>query len=209
MPSTVLAVRGLERRGDGVLPGDEALHGGAGAEDDALLGEGLVRKPRDLLVLRRQDAVEHLDHRHLRAEGAVEACELDADSARADDEQRPREVFRNHRLLVGPDQSAVGLEPGKGPRPRAGGDDDMLGTDRRQRFTVLAGERDAALTFEPRRSVDHGDVVLLHEKGDAVRQALGHFAAALDHLREIEADIVGAQAELARVLHQAIDLGGA
>ena len=52
---------------------------------NALRGEG-----GDLLVLDRQDAVEHFDHRHLGAQGAVEAGELDADGAGADDQQRLR-----------------------------------------------------------------------------------------------------------------------
>ena len=145
----------------------------------------------------------------MRPEGPVEARELDADGARADDEKRLRKALRNHRLLVGPNQPAVGLEPGKRLRPRAGGDDDVLGGDRRQRLALFTGQRDAPLPFEPRRAIDHGDAVFLHEKRDAVRQALCHFAAARDHFREIETDIVGAQAELARVLHQVVDLGGA
>ena len=59
----------------------------------ALLGEG-----GDLRVLDRQDAVQHLDHRHLGAEVAVEAGELDADGAGADDQQRLRHRLRHHRL---------------------------------------------------------------------------------------------------------------
>ena len=74
--------------------------------------EGLARELGDLGILGGKDARQHLDHRHLGAEAAIEARELDADGARADDEQRLREALRDHRLLVGPDQPAVGLEPG-------------------------------------------------------------------------------------------------
>ena len=38
----------------------------------------------DVIVLDRQDAVEHLDHRHLRAHVVIEARELDADGTGAD-----------------------------------------------------------------------------------------------------------------------------
>ena len=34
---------------------------------------------------------------------------------------------RHHGLEIGPDQLLVGLEPGQHARPRAGGDDDVLG----------------------------------------------------------------------------------
>ena len=51
----------------------------------------LRAKAGNLLVLHRQDAVEHLDHGHLRAQRAVEAGELDADGARAHDQQRFRQ----------------------------------------------------------------------------------------------------------------------
>ena len=81
----------------------------------------------DLGVLDRQDLRQHLDHRHLGAERAVERGELDADRARADDQQRLRHAVRRHRLEIGPDQLLVGLEPGQHARPRAGRDDDVLG----------------------------------------------------------------------------------
>ena len=89
----------------------EPLDARAGMDGDALLGEGLARELGDLGILGGQDAGEHLDHRHLGAEAAIEARELDADGAGADDQQRFGKARRHHRLLVGPDQPAVGLEP--------------------------------------------------------------------------------------------------
>ena len=118
-------------------------------------------------------------------------------------------LCRHHRLLVGPDQPAVGLEPRQRARPRAGGDDDVLGLDIGQRLAALARHGDAPLPSQPRRAVDHLDLVLAHQIGDAVRQPLGHFAAALDHARKIEADIVGGEPELGGAPHRCVKLGGA
>ncbi len=53
------------------------------------------------------------------------------------------------------------------------------------------------------------DLVLLHEIGNAIRQTIGYFAAPLDHLGEVEADIVGGKPELRGVAHLTIKLRGA
>src|SRR5262249_19273857 len=45
--------------------------------------------------------------------------------------------------------------------------------------------------------------------GDAVRQTLSHFAAALHHARQVEAHIVGAKPELRGALYRVIKLRGA
>ena len=88
----------------------------------------LLRAKRgDLGVLDRQDLRQHLDHGHLGAERAVERGELDADGAGADDQQRFRHALRHHGLEIGPDQLLVRLEARQHARPRAGGDDDVLG----------------------------------------------------------------------------------
>ncbi len=105
---------------------------GAGQNLHALLLERSLGERRDLFVLYRQDARQHLAHGHLGAHGAVEARELDADRARADHQQRLRHRLRHHRLAIAPDQLAVGLEPRKLPRARAGRQDDVL-VGKRQR----------------------------------------------------------------------------
>ena len=74
-----------------------------------------------------QDLRQHFDHGHLGAHGVEERGEFDADRAGADHQQRLRHLVRHHRLEIGPDQFLVGLEPGQHARPRAGGDDDVLG----------------------------------------------------------------------------------
>ena len=93
----------------------------------ALLGQRLVHEGGDLLVLDRQDAVEHLDDRHLGAHVRIEAGELDPDRARADHQQFGRHLLGHHRVAIGPDALAVRLGEGQVAGARAGGDDDVLG----------------------------------------------------------------------------------
>ena len=101
-------------------------HLGAGQDLHALLLERLACQRGDLGVLDGQDLRQQLDDRHLGAERAVERCELDADRARAHDEQRLGHGLRHHGLEVGPDAVAVGLDAGQHARARTGGDDDVL-----------------------------------------------------------------------------------
>ena len=159
-----------------------------------LAGEG-----GDLGVLDGQDLRQHLDHRHLGAERAVERGELDADGARADHQQRLGDRRRHHRLEVGPDQLLVGLDAGQHARPRAGGDDDVLGlvgagAERALRRLALGGlDRAPCRAASMRRlAPDHGDLVLLHQEGDAGVEAARHLARALHHRLGVEADLLGA-----------------
>src|ERR1700733_877025 len=100
---------------------------GAGVNFDALLLETFAREGGDLGIFGGKDLRQHLDHRHLRSEGAVERSELDADGAGADHQQRFRHLIRHHRLEIRPDEFLVRLEPGQNPWTRAGGDDDVFG----------------------------------------------------------------------------------
>ena len=151
----------------------ELRHLGAGHDLDALPLEALAREGRDLGVLDGQDLRQHLHHRHLRAQRAEERGELDADGARADHQQRLRDRRRHHRLEVGPHQLLVGLDARQHARPRAGGDDDVLGlvaAGRQRALGRLALRRldgDLAGRLDGRLAPDHGDLVLLHQEGDA------------------------------------------
>ncbi len=171
-----------------------------------LLLEGLLREGRNLGVLDRKDAVHHLDHRRLGAEGVVEAGEFDADGARADDKKLLRHVRRLKRVLVGPDPLAVCLEPRQFARPGAGGDDDVL---RLKLFGALVGlDADLALRGQGRLAHDDLDLVLLHQVAHARGKLLGHPARPLHHRVEVIADALGLQPELLGAVHQVEDLGG-
>ena len=175
----------------------------------------LAREGGDLGVLDGQDLRQHLDHRHLGAERAVERGELDADRAGADDQQRLRHAVRHHRLEIGPDQLPVGLEPGQHARPRAGRDDDVLGligagAERALRRLALAGlHGDLAGRFDRRLAPDHRHLVLLHQEADAVVEPLRHRARALHHGGRIEAHLLGRQPVILGVLHVVENLGRA
>ena len=176
------------------LPFFSAFDRGAGQDLHALLLEGLLGEGRDLLVLDRQDAVEHLDHRHLGAHGAVEARELDADRAGADHQQRLRE---RPAAPSPPCRSRPACRRAPGPgscaRPRAGRQDDVLGGERRDCSCRSSPRRACAgrrRRRELRRAVEHRDLVLLHQAFDAVAELVRDLARALDDLLEIEGDVL-------------------
>ena len=182
------------------------------AELQAAALEGLAGGGRDLLVLGWQDARQGLDHHHLGAERAVEAGELDADGARADDDQRLRRGLRNHGLAIGPDAVAVRLQSdlGNRARPCAGGQDDMLGLEGAAPAPLLGDDdlgRRRAL-FQLGRTFNHLDLVLAHQEADAGVQLGGDLARAFDDLAKIEARLVGGQAVVAQVMQLLVDLAG-
>ena len=144
----------------------------AGQDRHALLRERFSRKSLTLGILDRHDAVEHLDHRHLGAHVVVEAGELDADRARADDQQLGRHLGRGHRVAIGPDALAVGLGERQVARPRAGRDDDVLGREL-GRLAVAPVTVSLPLRGDLPLAHVHGDLVLLHQVRDALVELLG------------------------------------
>ena len=76
---------------------------------NALLLEDLFELLRDFLVLDRNEARQHLEHRDLRAEAMEDGRELDADRAGADDRQRLRNRGEIQNLDVGEDELRIGL----------------------------------------------------------------------------------------------------
>ncbi len=105
----------------------EFLQRGAGQDGHALLGQRLLEEGGDVRIFHRHDPVEHFDHGHIGAHVVVEAGEFDPDRADADHQQLARHFGRGHRVAIGPHALAVGRGEGQIARPRAGGDDDVLG----------------------------------------------------------------------------------
>ncbi len=176
----------------------------------------------DFVVLDGQDLRQHLDDRHLGAQRAVEGRELDADGARADDQQRFRHGVGHHRLKVGPHQLAVGLNTGQRARPGAGGDNDVLclvgalaqrcprrRMGRLHGFPGRSGDGHLARLGDRRLTPDDVDLVLLQQEADALVELAGDAARALDDGANIEADLLRRQAVIGGMLHVMVDLGGA
>src|SRR5689334_19335780 len=81
------------------------------------------------------------------------------------------------------------------------------GSERALRSSDLGGlDRNLAPLLQPRLSPDDGDLVLLHQEGHAVVQALGHLARTLHHRLGIIADLASAQAVTVGMLKVVVDL---
>ena len=105
---------------------------GPGEHLDAERLEPARHQLRRFRIVAGKDGGQRLDDRHLGAELGVEGADLDADVAAADHDEplgHGREVQRAGRV---DDPLAVELEPRNLDRPRAGGDDDRAGLDRRR-----------------------------------------------------------------------------
>src|SRR5438105_11319825 len=77
-----------------------------------------------------------------------------------------------------------------------------------ERFAVLC-HRDPPLAGQPGVAVKHRDLVLAHQKRDAIRQLLGYRARAGHDLLRVVSDVLGRKAELIEVAQQVIDFRGA
>src|SRR5262245_27859090 len=205
----------VDRRGYAVGSLLELRHLGGGEDLDALLLELFAREGGNLGILGGQDLRQDLDHHHLGAEGAVERSELDADRAGAYDQERFRHAFRRHGLEIGPDQLLVGLEAGQHPRPRAGGDDDVLGliaAGGERAFGRLRRDRrhrDLAWRLDRRHAPDYGDLVLAHQEADAIVESLRYGTRALHHGGRIVGDLFRREAVILGMLQVMVDLGRA
>ena len=191
---------GLDMRRHLALAAVELLDHRLFEDRHPLFDEGLLGEGGNLGVLHRQHPVEHFHDRHIRAQRVEKAREFDPDRARADDQKLLRHPRRVERVLVVPDQIAVRLQPRQLARPRAGGEDDVLG---RQLLAALLGlDRDLAFARQRGGAHHHVDLVLLEQVPDPAGELLGHPARAFHHRVEIVADLLRRQPEFLGPLHQ-------
>src|SRR5262249_9082877 len=128
------------------------------------------------------------------------------DRARADDKERFRYPVRHHSFEIGPHQFLVGLDARQNARPRAGRDNDVLGrigtgAERALgRFAASGLHADFTGRIGPGLTPDHGDLVLLHEKADAVVESFGDGARALYDSGGIVGDVTRRQSVILGVL---------
>ena len=146
---------------DRALAGLDVLDRAAGGDRDVLLLEGPLDHPRHVLVLGRQDLVEHLDQQHLGAEAAVGGGDLAARGAGADDGDLLR-LLGQRPGAPGVEHPVAELDPGDRPRDRAGGEDHAAG------LVDLVADLDVAVGRERAVALDQLDLVLVPEHLDAV-----------------------------------------
>ena len=135
----------------------------------------LLRKGRNFLILDRKNTRQDFHHRDLSAQIGIKAGELHADGTRADHEKALGHRLWHHRFLIGPNQLAIGFEAGQLTRPRAGGDDYVLGGELSD-FLAVLGDCQFTAAGEPPVTHDDSDFVFFEEKFYAFGKLPGNLA---------------------------------
>src|SRR5690554_3376252 len=132
-----------------------------------------------------QDLGQILDDRDLGAQARPHRAQLQADDARADDD----EVLGDFREFQRPGRIDDGLfivfDARDGGRFGAGGDENLFGL-KRLRLAVLLGNEDGIFILNRCRTVNAVDLVFAEEKLDAAGQPVDDLALAGEHLAKVE-----------------------
>jgi hypothetical protein len=169
------------------------------AFSDAALLEGLLDHRRAVLVLERQHAIDRLDHGDLAAVRVEHVGELHPDRAGPDHGERGRSLGLHERTGRADHALLVDLQEGQIPRPRSGGEDDVLGGV--ARLLAFRVDLDLPLAREPPVTLDVRDLVFLEQAADAPVHLLGDLAAALLRGTEVEGQALSLDAVLLGGLH--------
>src|SRR5215831_4142039 len=143
----------------------------AGVDVDAALLEDTGELFGDLFVLEGHDTRQEFDQRHLGAEAAEDRGEFNTDGAGADYDERFGHLRNGENLDVGED-AAVRLQTEDGLGVRARREDHVLRFD--LRFCSVGSREidgvDAVFSAAGQAAIagDHGDLVLLHQKAEAL-----------------------------------------
>ena len=144
----------------------DALDLGAGQHLHAVLLELALDDAGHVLVLERQDLVEHLDQRHLDTHARVGGGDLRAGCSGAGDHEGLR-----HRLervgAPGVDHAVREVDSRNRHRDRAGGEHDRLG------LVLVIADLYLAATGQRGLAVEELGLVLVPEELDAVLERLG------------------------------------
>ena len=167
----------VEGGADGLSVALDPGRGRAGADDDALVREGVLELERDLLLLAGEQLRLALDDRDARAEAAGDLRALEADRAAAEHEQRRGQLaLVEEEVVAGPDRDVVEALDRRGGEARAGRDDEVAVADLLALDVDHAGRDDAAVRAEqPRSGVADaaGGAAVVVVLGDAVPQRDG------------------------------------
>ncbi len=155
--------------------GVNTLHAGVRAREpgtsegrDPLLTKRFLELGRDSFILDRYESRQQLDDGDVAPEATEDGRELHADSATPQDGYRLRHLAQVNRFIACDDAAAVDLDPGRTPRGRAGGDNNLLpGVEC---LEVTFEHLHATAAGQASRASDPVDPVLLEEKLDAFGQ---------------------------------------
>src|SRR5262249_28119455 len=139
---------------------------GAELEHHALFGQYALKLLRHLAVETGSDTIQHLDHRHFRAEPEPDRAELEPDVAGADYQQPLRHRGELQRTGRRNDPLLVDLDPGDAPDFGARGNDDVRRLDRLL-LAIDEGDFDFSWSEDSSRPVKMVDLVLSQQEGDA------------------------------------------
>ena len=205
-----VALQVLHRDRDAVGADLHLLGAGAGEDLDALLGEGLVHFGGHLCIFQGQDLVQHLDDGDFGAVGCVDIAELHADGAGADDDEFLGHFLEHHGIAVLDDALAVDLGAGQAAGAGAGGDDEVGGGDC---LCFGVGDELGGADLEgvgvgkDGVTLDHVDLVLLHQETHALGLAAHDVAAALDGGAEVDPQVVEGEAVVGGFVERLQHLG--
>ncbi len=206
-----LAVRVGEGHLYAVLGLLHLLNSCAGVHVDAALFEEARNLLGNFLVLDRNHARQKFENGHLCAEGAEERAEFHAHSARADDDERFRNLVHCEDFDVGQD-AVVGFEPGEHFGLGASGENHVF---RFYRADFSARRRDfnrvhAALrrAGQSANALDARDLVLLHQEIETLGVLGDDGVLALEHRGPVERGRADApNAKISGVLQVVPDFG--
>ena len=173
---------------------------GAREDVDPLALEGPLDHAGHVLVLERQDLGQHLDQRHLGPVADVGGGDLRARCPGADD----RQALRQGGQRPGPpgvDDPLGELDPGDRQLDRAGREDHRLG------LVGVGADGDVAGVGQRALAVDPGDLVLVPEHLDPVREPGRDLGPALGQRLPVDRGLRDLHPELGAVQRVVVDLG--
>ena len=161
------------------------IHLGAEPDVEPLLAELHQRLRSDVGIDPGEDPIGVFEDRHLGAEAAPNAAELEADVAAADHDQMPGDGVVRKRLGACPHDAAVDLDARQHDARAPHREDDPGGLEKRLR-AVGPGHFDAPRPGEPAGAADPGDLVLRQQAVDPLAERGDDLFLALEHRGQIE-----------------------
>ncbi len=199
----LLAARGrLDRHAQAFAGLLHAHNLGRELELHALARQDALELLAHFAVEARRDAIEEFDHGHIAAEPAPHRAEFEADHAGADHEQALRHGFERQDAGGGDDALLVDGHARQRCHVRAGGDDDVFGTQFARR-AVLARHHHLAGGGDPPFADNGFGLVLLEQEFDALGQLADRLGLVRHHAVEIELDL-RLDAELGHVVERLV-----